>query len=208
MMSEVNPALFEGMQYRQIGPLQGGRVTTVTGVPSQPRTFYMGVASGGLWRTTDGGESWEPITAGKVPVGSSGAVAVADSDPNVIYYGTGIRRFAQQRLDGARRVSILGRRRDLVLRGALRRGPDRGSADPPHRPEHGLGRRERRRLQALAGTGHLQDHRRGSNVAQYALRVRQHRRDGRRDPARESRCGLRLDEPHRAQTVDDHQRLP
>lgn len=89
MMSEVSPALFEGMEYRVVGPLQGGRVTTVTGVPSQPRTFYMGTASGGLFRTTDGGESWEPLTDGQVPLGSSGSIAVADTDPNVIYYGTG-----------------------------------------------------------------------------------------------------------------------
>jgi len=89
LMSEVNPALFLGMKYRLVGPLQGGRVTTVTGVPSQPRTFYMGVASGGLFRTTDGGASWEPITDGQVPLGSSGSIAVADTDPNVIYYGTG-----------------------------------------------------------------------------------------------------------------------
>ncbi len=85
----VNPALYQGMHYRFVGPNQGGRVTTVTGVPSQPRTFYMGVASGGLFRTTDGGENWVPITDGKVPLGSSGSVAVADSDPNVIWYGTG-----------------------------------------------------------------------------------------------------------------------
>jgi len=89
MMSEVNPAFFAGMEYRVVGPLQGGRVTTVTGVPSQPRTFYMGTASGGLFRTTDGGESWEPLTDGQVPLGSSGSIAVADTDPNIIYYGTG-----------------------------------------------------------------------------------------------------------------------
>jgi photosystem II stability/assembly factor-like uncharacterized protein len=64
-------------------------VTTVTGVPSQPKTFYMGVASGGLFRTTDGGATWVPITDGKVPLGSTGCVAVADSDPQVIYLGTG-----------------------------------------------------------------------------------------------------------------------
>jgi photosystem II stability/assembly factor-like uncharacterized protein len=85
----VDPALFKGMAYRLIGPSRGGRVTTVTGVPSQPRTFYMGVASGGLFRTTDAGVTWEPITDGKVPLGSTGSVAVADSDPNVIYLGTG-----------------------------------------------------------------------------------------------------------------------
>ena len=89
MMSVVDPALFKGLQYRLVGPSRGGRVTTVTGVPSQPRTFYMGVASGGLFRTTDGGVSWVPIADGKIPLGSMGAIAVADSDPNVIYVGTG-----------------------------------------------------------------------------------------------------------------------
>ena len=88
-MASVDPALFRGMQYRLVGHSRGGRVTTVTGVPSQPKTFYMGVASGGLWRTTNGGESWEPITDGKVPVGSMGSVVVADSDPKVIWLGTG-----------------------------------------------------------------------------------------------------------------------
>jgi photosystem II stability/assembly factor-like uncharacterized protein len=82
-------ALFRGLQYRLVGPSRGGRVTTVTGVPSQPKTFYMGVASGGLWRTTDGGATWVPIGDGKIPVGSMGAIAVADSNPNIIYVGTG-----------------------------------------------------------------------------------------------------------------------
>jgi photosystem II stability/assembly factor-like uncharacterized protein len=89
MMSVVDPALFKGMKYRLVGPSRGGRVTTVTGVPSQPRTFYMGVASGGLFRTTDGGVSWTPVSDGSIPLGSMGSIAVADSDPNVIYVGTG-----------------------------------------------------------------------------------------------------------------------
>lgn len=89
MMSSVDPALLNGLRYRLLGPSRGGRVTTVTGVPSQPKTFYMGVASGGLFRTTDSGATWVPVTDGKVPLGSTGCVAVADSDPNVIYLGTG-----------------------------------------------------------------------------------------------------------------------
>jgi photosystem II stability/assembly factor-like uncharacterized protein len=88
-VSSVDPALFKGLRYRLVGPSRGGRVTTVTGVPSQPKTFYMGVASGGLFRTTDAGASWVPITDGKLPLGSMGCVAVADSDSNVIYLGTG-----------------------------------------------------------------------------------------------------------------------
>jgi photosystem II stability/assembly factor-like uncharacterized protein len=59
------------------------------GVPSQPRTFHMGVASGGVFRTTEGGASWVPITDGKVPLGSTGSIAVADSNPNIVYLGTG-----------------------------------------------------------------------------------------------------------------------
>src|SRR5436190_23676752 len=85
----VNPAFFQGLHYRLVGPSRGGRVTTVTGVPSQPRTFYMGVASGGLFKTTDGGANWVPITDGQVPLGSTGAVAVADSGPKVVCLGTG-----------------------------------------------------------------------------------------------------------------------
>lgn len=82
-------SFFNGLRYRLVGPPRGGRVTTVTGVPSQPTTFYMGVASGGLFRTIDNGATWTPLTDGKVPVGSMGCVAVADSDPTIIYLGTG-----------------------------------------------------------------------------------------------------------------------
>ena len=72
MLASVDSSLFAGMKFRNVGPPRGGRVTTVTGVPSEPRTFYMGVASGGVFKTTDAGTSWLPITDGKVPVGSTG----------------------------------------------------------------------------------------------------------------------------------------
>ncbi len=89
MMAAIDTALLRGLTFRLVGPSRGGRVTTVTGVPSQPRTFYMGVASGGLFRTTDGGQSWTPLTDGKVPVGSAGSIAVSESNPDVIWFGTG-----------------------------------------------------------------------------------------------------------------------
>ena len=85
----VDPALLKGLNYRLVGPSRGGRVTTVTGVPSQPKTYYMGVASGGVFKTIDAGVTWLPITDGQVPVASTGAIAVADSNPDVIYLGTG-----------------------------------------------------------------------------------------------------------------------
>lgn len=84
-----DPKLWSGMRYRMIGPERGGRVTTVTGVPSQPYTFYMGSTGGGVWKTTDAGHAWVNISDGQIPVGSMGAIEVSLSDPNVIYAGTG-----------------------------------------------------------------------------------------------------------------------
>ena len=84
-----DPALWSGLRYRLLGPLRGGRVTAITGVPTQPFTFYMGSAGGGVWKTTDAGHSWLPISDGQIAVGSMGALSVALSDPNVVYAGTG-----------------------------------------------------------------------------------------------------------------------
>jgi photosystem II stability/assembly factor-like uncharacterized protein len=81
--------LWSGMKYRQIGPFRGGRVTAVTGVPSEPYTFYMGSTGGGVWKTTDAGHSWQNISDGFVSVASMGAVEVASSDPNIVWAGTG-----------------------------------------------------------------------------------------------------------------------
>jgi photosystem II stability/assembly factor-like uncharacterized protein len=87
--ASFDPARFQEMRYRQIGPARGGRVTAVTGIASQPLTFYMGSTGGGVWKTTDAGVTWENVSDGFFDVGSMGAIDVADSDPNVIYAGTG-----------------------------------------------------------------------------------------------------------------------
>lgn len=84
-----DPKLYQAMQWRLIGPFRGGRVTAVAGVPSQPMTFYMGATGGGVWKTEDGGMTWRNISDGYFKTGSVGAIAVADSDPNVIYVGMG-----------------------------------------------------------------------------------------------------------------------
>ncbi|MDQ8166027.1 MAG: hypothetical protein P3A28_09785, partial [Gemmatimonadota bacterium] len=87
--ASYDKSLWSGMRYRMVGPMRGGRVTAVTGVPSQPRTFYMGSTGGGVWRTTDAGATWQNISDGQIPLGSMGAIEVAPSNPSVIYVGTG-----------------------------------------------------------------------------------------------------------------------
>ncbi len=81
--------LLAGLQYRNAGPTRGGRATAITGVPTQPFTFYFGATGGGVWRSNDAGISWENLSDGQIPCGSIGAIAVAPSDPAVIYVGTG-----------------------------------------------------------------------------------------------------------------------
>ncbi|MEO7962655.1 MAG: hypothetical protein ABIT38_01965 [Gemmatimonadaceae bacterium] len=88
-LTNVDPSLFGALRYRNIGPARGGRVTTVTGVPQEPLTFYMGSTGGGVWKTTDAGQSWFNITDPFFKAGSMGDVDVANSDPNVVYAGTG-----------------------------------------------------------------------------------------------------------------------
>jgi photosystem II stability/assembly factor-like uncharacterized protein len=114
-----SPAVWSNMRYRMIGPERGGRVTAVTGVPSQPYTFYMGSTGGGVWRTTDAGHSWVNISDGQIPVGSMGAIEVSLSDPNVIYAGTGsskirsnvsIGRGMYKSIDGGRTWTFAGLR--------------------------------------------------------------------------------------------------
>ncbi len=80
---------FEGLQFRTIGPFRGGRVTAVSGVRHEPHTFYFGATGGGVWKTTDGGSNWQVVSDKDFKTGSIGAIAVSESDPNVIYVGTG-----------------------------------------------------------------------------------------------------------------------
>ncbi|GJM34412.1 MAG: hypothetical protein DHS20C18_34130 [Saprospiraceae bacterium] len=84
-----NPALYQGLQWRNIGPFRGGRSVAVSGVPGNPMTYYMGSTGGGVWKTEDAGLSWKNISDGVFKAGSIGAISVAESDPNIIYVGTG-----------------------------------------------------------------------------------------------------------------------
>jgi photosystem II stability/assembly factor-like uncharacterized protein len=84
----IEPSLLSSFSWRPLGPFKAGRTTTAIGIPSQPNTFLIGAANGGVWKTTDAGRTWQPIFDDQ-PTGSIGAIAVAPSDPNVLYVGTG-----------------------------------------------------------------------------------------------------------------------
>ncbi|MFQ5568444.1 MAG: hypothetical protein ACE5G0_02140 [Rhodothermales bacterium] len=96
-----DPALFQELDFRMIGPSRGGRATTVAGHRTQPHTFYFGSTGGGVWKTTDYGTTWRNISDGFFQTASIGSIDVADSDPNILYVGTGS--------DGIRSNVIVGR---------------------------------------------------------------------------------------------------
>jgi photosystem II stability/assembly factor-like uncharacterized protein len=85
---QYEAAQMKALKWRLVGPFRGGRVLAVTGIPGDPYTFYFGGVAGGVWRTTDGGISWTPLTDSQ-PFASIGAIAVSDSNHSVIYVGTG-----------------------------------------------------------------------------------------------------------------------
>src|SRR3989441_891644 len=88
MAQQFNPDLFKSLHWRSIGPFRGGRTRAVAGVPSQPNVFYIAQVNGGVWKTDDYGRTWTPIFDDQ-PTGSIGCIAVAASDPNIVYIGSG-----------------------------------------------------------------------------------------------------------------------
>src|SRR5205809_7091431 len=82
-------AFFSSFRWRSIGPDRGGRSIAVTGVRGRPKEAYFGAVGGGLWKTSDGGETWGPVTDGQISSASVGAVAVSETNPDVVYIGMG-----------------------------------------------------------------------------------------------------------------------
>ena len=81
--------MLSGLHWRDVGPMRGGRSYGVAGNASQPDTFYFGSVGGGVWKTENAGRTWFPISDEGIPIGSIGAIAVAPSDANIVYVGTG-----------------------------------------------------------------------------------------------------------------------
>src|SRR3954452_20667744 len=85
----VNPNTYQDLRWRSVGPTRGGRSTAAVGVRTQPNVFYMGATGGGGWKTENYGITWTPLSDGQMATGSIGAIHVSDSNPNIIYVGTG-----------------------------------------------------------------------------------------------------------------------
>jgi photosystem II stability/assembly factor-like uncharacterized protein len=89
MAAIYDPKIFASLEWRSIGPQRGGRSITCAGSPARPNEYYFGATGGGLWKTTDGGLTWRPVTDGQIHSSSVGAVAVSASNPDVVYLGMG-----------------------------------------------------------------------------------------------------------------------
>jgi photosystem II stability/assembly factor-like uncharacterized protein len=85
----IDPRNYQDLRWRHVGPTRGGRVTAIAGVRSQPCTYYMGATGGGVWKTETCGSEWTPVSDGQVATGSIGSIDVSESNPNVVWVGTG-----------------------------------------------------------------------------------------------------------------------
>lgn len=91
---------FKGMNWRNIGPNRGGRSLGIAGSSKRKLEYYFGAVGGGLWKTVDGGLNWKPVTDGQITCSSVGAVAVAESNPDIVYIGTGETEFRGNIMQG------------------------------------------------------------------------------------------------------------
>ena len=110
--ADVSSLFSKALQWRLVGPFRGGRVTAVAGHADQPNVYYMGATGGGVWKTEDAGETWRNVSDGFLQTGTIGAIAVAPSNPAIVYVGTGeapIRANATARGDGVYRSDDAGK---------------------------------------------------------------------------------------------------
>ena len=127
------PLPFGALEWRSIGPARGGRSIAVAGSAARPNEYYFGATGGGLWKTTNGGVTWRPSPTTRSRASSVGAVAVAPSNPDIVYIGTGESEHPRQHRAGRRRLQVDRRRQDVDARrprGQRRRSPRSASTRP------------------------------------------------------------------------------
>ena len=138
----IDPSLFGGLKWRSIGPARGGRSQAAAGSASRPLEYYFGATGGGLWKTTDGGLTWRPVSDASFNTSSVGAVAVSESNPDVVYVGMGETQLRGNIMQGDGLYKIQRRRENLY---AYRSRED--ARDLPH-PRASFQRRRRLRCRA------------------------------------------------------------
>ena len=177
LCADLSAQTFPEMQWRMIGPFRGGRTRAVAGVPTQPNVFYIGAVDGGVWKSDDYGRTWEPIFDGQ-PTQSIGAIAVAPSDPNIIYVasGEGLHRPDLSVGDGIYKSTDAGKTWTHL---GLRDGQQIPAlAIDPARSQPPVRRGARPSLRTECRARHLSLHRRRRDLAEGALQRREHRRLG------------------------------
>ena len=100
ILAQVSDSTLKGMSWRNIGPNRGGRSLGISGSSARKLEYYFGAVGGGLWKTTDGGLNWKPVTDGQLTSSSVGAVAVSESNPDIVYIGTGETEFRGNIMQG------------------------------------------------------------------------------------------------------------
>src|SRR5262245_45815539 len=98
--STVDPSLYGGMRWRNVGPARGGRSIAAEGSDKRPNEYWFGATGGGAWKTTDGGATWEPMTDGKITTSSIGSLAVCQTNPDIVYIGGGETQFRGNIIQG------------------------------------------------------------------------------------------------------------
>ena len=182
----VDPRDYQDLRWRNVGPTRGGRVTAVAGVRSQPCTFYMGSTGGGVFKTDTCGERWTPISDGQIADGSIGSIDVSESNPDVIYVGTGSAAIRSNVIIGRGVYKSIDAGRTWRFAGLKDSGQIGAVKVHPANPDVAW-----IAVRAEPGARHLQDHGWRHDLAQSALRQQRDRRPRPRDQHVEPRRDLR-----------------
>ncbi len=153
----LDPALFRGLRWRSIGPARGGRSQAVAGSSSRPLEYYFGATGGGLWKTTDGGVTWQAVSDRFFKTSSVGAVAIAESNPDVVYVGMGETQLRGNVIQGDGVYKTTDAGKTWTHLGLETHAGHRAHPNASNQSRHRLRRRARESVHGDADRGSLQD---------------------------------------------------